>query len=59
VKLADRITNLEPPPPHWTLEKRRGYLQEAKVILEALGDASPSLRRRFEQKVVEYDQYCR
>jgi (p)ppGpp synthase/HD superfamily hydrolase len=22
VKLADRITNLEPPPPHWTLEKR-------------------------------------
>src|SRR5258708_2572005 len=26
VKLADRITNLEPPPPKWTVEKRTAYL---------------------------------
>jgi (p)ppGpp synthase/HD superfamily hydrolase len=41
VKLADRITNLEPPPREWTLDKRRRYLEEAKVILKELGDASP------------------
>src|SRR5256885_694326 len=59
VKLADRITNLEPPPHAWTQEKRREYLAEAKLILEALGEASASLRRRFEQKLVEYETYCR
>jgi len=55
VKLADRITNLEPPPPDWTV----GRLKEAKVIFETLGDASALLRRRFEQKLCEYAEYCR
>jgi guanosine-3',5'-bis(diphosphate) 3'-pyrophosphohydrolase len=59
VKLADRITNLEPPPEEWSLDKRRRYLEEANEILAALGAASDGLRRRFENKLVEYEQYCR
>jgi (p)ppGpp synthase/HD superfamily hydrolase len=59
VKLADRITNLEPPPAAWSLEKRRAYLDEAKTILDALGSASAMLRKRFEAKLAEYEPYCR
>ena len=52
VKLGDRITNLEPPPSHWDVERRRQrYLQEAKEILAALGEASPVMRERFERKL--------
>ncbi len=58
VKLADRITNLEPPPADWPLEKRRRYLEEAKEILAELGSASPALSRRFEQKLEEYRAFC-
>ena len=58
VKLADRITNLEPPPAHWSLDKRQRYLAEARTILDALGDASPSLKTRFEQKLAEYERHC-
>jgi (p)ppGpp synthase/HD superfamily hydrolase len=54
VKLADRITNLQPAPPHWTPERRRAYRLEAEQILAALGEASPWLSRRFEQRLVEY-----
>lgn len=58
VKLADRITNLEPPPADWPLEKRRRYLEEAKEIRAELGSASPALSRRFEQKLEEYRAFC-
>ncbi len=58
VKLADRITNLEPPPPKWTLEKKRAYLVEAKEILEALRGASAPLEKRLEEKMAAYQQYC-
>lgn len=58
VKLADRITNLEPPPPSWKPEKRRAYLEEAKIILRELGGASESLRARFERRLGEYETYC-
>jgi HD domain-containing protein len=37
VKLADRITNLAPPPPHWTPPKCATYRAEAQTILDALG----------------------
>jgi (p)ppGpp synthase/HD superfamily hydrolase len=57
VKLADRITNLEPPPPSWSIEKCIAYAAEARAILETLGDASDRLRRRFEQKLTEYEAY--
>jgi hypothetical protein len=57
VKLADRITNLEPPPPSWSTEKCIAYEAEARAILETLGEASDRLCRRFEQKIIQYEAY--
>ena len=54
VKLADRITNLEPAPPDWSDEKRAKYRDEARVILEALGPAHPGRARRLEAKISAY-----
>ena len=57
VKLADRITNLQPPPSYWTLEKKKKYQAEAVAILNALGDASPYLAARLRGKIETYDEY--
>ncbi len=54
VKLADRITNLEPAPAHWSAEKRAGYREEAKQILAALQGRCPWLEARLAQKIAEY-----
>jgi (p)ppGpp synthase/HD superfamily hydrolase len=54
VKLADRITNLQPPPPHWRKPRIREYHSEALVILQALQDASSFLARRLSAKIQEY-----
>jgi (p)ppGpp synthase/HD superfamily hydrolase len=54
VKLADRIMNLGPPAPHWDDAKCRQYGEEAGVILEALGQASPFLAARLAQKIEHY-----
>ncbi|MFO0553514.1 MAG: HD domain-containing protein [Polyangiaceae bacterium] len=54
VKLADRTVNMEPPPSHWTLEKRRKYQRQAIEIVEELGAASPSLAARLRDKIVRY-----
>ena len=54
VKLADRIVNLAPPPSCWSGEKIAGYRQEAREILEALGNASPVLSRRLEARIGGY-----
>lgn len=54
VKLADRITNLAPPPPAWTAEKRRAYRAEAAEILAALGEASPYLAGRLAARIDAY-----
>ena len=51
VKLADRITNLQPPPSTWTKEKARKYLEESRVILDMLKEASPYLAARLEKKI--------
>lgn len=59
VKLADRITNLEPPPPAWSADKRRAYLAEARVILDALRGASAQLEARLARKIAEYEAHCR
>lgn len=59
VKLADRITNLEPPPRAWSAEKRRAYLAEARLILDALRGASAPLEGRLASKIVEYEAHCR
>ena len=39
VKLADRISNLQPPPRHWSKDRIRDYHREAQVIHDALQDA--------------------
>ena len=57
VKLADRITNLQPPPAHWSPEKCRTYRMEAETILEALGAASTTLAGRFRQRLAEYRRF--
>ena len=54
VKLADRITNLEPAPAHWSGDKRAAYLVEAKVIHDGLGEAHPGLAARLRQKMASY-----
>ena len=57
VKLADRITNLQPPPKHWTTEKIQSYQLEAQQIYDALHEASLFLATRLQQKIENYDQY--
>ena len=56
VKLADRITNLQPPPEDWykTDGKIEAYRIEAKKILSELGDASPYLSKRLSGKLRVY-----
>jgi (p)ppGpp synthase/HD superfamily hydrolase len=55
VKLADRITNLQQPPPDWTVEKVGRYSEDARMILSRLGAASERLARRLRRKIDEYD----
>ncbi len=43
VKLADRISNLQKPPAHWSSEKCLAYRTEAQQILDALGSANQRL----------------
>lgn len=54
VKLADRITNLQPPPAHWSGEKVERYRKEGKQILGELGHASPYLSERLRGRLREY-----
>lgn len=54
VKLADRITNLQPPPVHWDNEKKVAYREEAKLILNELKAGNEYLAKRLETKIEEY-----
>jgi (p)ppGpp synthase/HD superfamily hydrolase len=54
VKLADRISNLQPPPPHWTQAKIIRYRDEAIEIHTALKDASPFMALRLAEKIENY-----
>jgi (p)ppGpp synthase/HD superfamily hydrolase len=57
VKLADRITNLAPPPSYWNTDKKRRYRDEAYEIASALGAASPALDARLRARAEAYAQY--
>ncbi|MDR0414133.1 MAG: HD domain-containing protein, partial [Prevotellaceae bacterium] len=46
VKLADRITNLQPPPAHWTKEKIALYEHDATLIYATLKDGNAYLAKR-------------
>ncbi|WP_394831351.1 HD domain-containing protein [Pendulispora rubella] len=54
VKLADRITNLGPPPPHWRADKVEAYRDEAARILASLGAAHATLAERLSRKIADY-----
>ena len=54
VKMADRITNLQPPPKHWTPEKISCYHEEACQIHQALMGASHYLAARLKEKIDGY-----
>ena len=58
VKLADRITNLQPPPHYWTKEKINSYREEAQIILDTLGCSNEFLAQRLADKIKNYQQYC-
>lgn len=59
VKLADRITNLQPPPAHWSSEKRAAYQAEARLILAQLGLLCrwPPLVQRLGEKIEAYTAF--
>ncbi len=59
VKLADRTTNLMPPPSHWDLDKRRRYHAEAETILDALGQGSAHLAQRLRTRLESYREHLR
>jgi guanosine-3',5'-bis(diphosphate) 3'-pyrophosphohydrolase len=57
VKLADRITNLQAPPSHWSREKIIAYRREAVEILEKLGETSHLLAERLAEKIQQYERF--
>lgn len=59
VKLADRITNLQPPPSTWTVDKIKSYHQQAIVISENLKGGNAYLENRLSDMIRKYSEYCR
>jgi len=51
VKVADQITNLQPPPGYWTRDKIGRYREEAVEIYEALKEGSRYLSDRLKEKI--------
>lgn len=54
VKIADRITNLAPPPPHWSREKCLAYRDEAQLIADELGSRSLTLVQKLRKRIAGY-----
>jgi guanosine-3',5'-bis(diphosphate) 3'-pyrophosphohydrolase len=59
VKLCDRITNLQPPPKHWSTVKILSYRDEASIILNQLGEANHFLADRLLFKIDFYGKYIK
>lgn len=57
VKLADRVSNLGPPPHSWRKEKIKRYQREALEIHSALRKASIYLSSRLSTKIKQYETY--
>ena len=55
VKLADRITNLQPPPSYWDQEKILQYEKEARLIYDNLKDGNKFLADRLKHKIDNYN----
>jgi guanosine-3',5'-bis(diphosphate) 3'-pyrophosphohydrolase len=57
VKMADRITNLQPAPPDWTTQKKEEYAQESLLILDNLFEGNPYLGMRLKNQMDLYRDY--
>jgi len=58
VKLCDRITNLQlPPPSHWSNQKVIRYRDSAMIILKSLSKANKYLAIRLEDKIKDYSKF--
>lgn len=55
VKIADRITNLQTPPSHWSQDKIKKYREEAKLISSMLTNKNAYLNKRLDSKIAEYE----
>jgi guanosine-3',5'-bis(diphosphate) 3'-pyrophosphohydrolase len=53
IKIADKICNVRDvthtPPPHWSLERRREYLQWAEKVVAGCRGSNADLEHRFEE----------
>ena len=59
VKIADRITNLQPPPGHWALDKVREYHRQAILIAETLKGGNEFLEKRLAEMIDRYSVHCK
>ena len=57
VKLADRITNLQAPPGHWSFEKITEYQKQAVLIHNSLKGGNEYLENRLWKKTEDYLKY--
>ncbi len=57
VKMADRITNLQPPRPTWSKEEIKNYHTEAIFIWENLKDGNQFLADRLAIEIERYVRY--
>ncbi|MDR3246704.1 MAG: HD domain-containing protein, partial [Prevotellaceae bacterium] len=55
VKLADRITNLQPPPAYWSREKILNYKKDAILIYDMLKEGNPYLANRLKSEIERYE----
>ncbi len=58
VKLADRITNLQVPPEHWSIEKITEYQKQSVQIYNSLKGGNEYLENRLLEKISYYLKYC-
>jgi guanosine-3',5'-bis(diphosphate) 3'-pyrophosphohydrolase len=57
VKMADRITNLQPPPKDWSNQKRKEYAEEATLIYDQLNIGNSYLADRLKSSIEEYKNF--
>jgi guanosine-3',5'-bis(diphosphate) 3'-pyrophosphohydrolase len=57
VKLADRITNLQPPPAYWSREKILNYKKDALLIYDTLKEGNSYLADRLKSEIERYNAY--
>lgn len=57
VKMADRITNLDPPPQHWDMDKISLYLEESEMIFLHLEGADMDMSKRLMAKIISYRKF--